>query len=89
VDGARASLASASPRDSILEELADACERGDYLAVRSGARKALASTVDPVVRAAIEEIVARTRPDPRAALFFGLAAALLCLLSVYWRVLAR
>ncbi len=77
-------FALAFPRDPVLDALVDAFARGDFGRVRADAPGVIAAAASPEVRAAAEELVARTRPDPLAKWFFALAAALLVFLSAYW-----
>ncbi len=77
-------FAAAFPRDPELDPLVAAFARGDFARVRRDARRLIASTVSPGVRAAAVELLARTGPDPLSSVFFALTAALLVFLSVYW-----
>jgi len=80
----RPAFAREFPRDPALDALVLAFARGDFRRVREEGPRLVAAAASDDVRAAVGELVRRTRPDPLAALFFGLAAALLVFLSVYW-----
>jgi len=78
------SFARNFPRDPVLDRLVAAFEAGDYGRVRAEAPKLAAKTDVPAVRAAAEELRARTEADPIAKLLLGLTLALLVVLSAYW-----
>jgi hypothetical protein len=80
----RASFAARFPRDPALDALLDAFDRGDFAAVKRGANAIALGDASDDVKKAAREVLARTRPDPLSALFFGLAGALLVFLSIYW-----
>lgn len=67
-----------------LAALVKAFANGDYAAVREGAPKLAAESDDEKVKAAAKLLRARIEPDPAARVFFGLTAALLVFLSIYW-----
>lgn len=52
------------PKDPALQQLVAAFEAGNYHAVREGSAKLVASTEDPIVRAAARELARRIEPDP-------------------------
>ncbi|HSO38716.1 MAG TPA: hypothetical protein VLT33_39575 [Labilithrix sp.] len=73
------------PRDPELDALVAKFADGDYLAVRTGApRLAAKDGVSADVKKAAELLRARVEPDTTARTFFGLAAALLVFLTVWW-----
>jgi hypothetical protein len=72
------------PRDAALDALVGAFVRGDFGRVRRDAPPVILDGSSPEVRAAAEDVLARTRPDPLSRVFFALTAALLLFLSVYW-----
>ncbi len=72
------------PNDEDLAALVASFADGDYAAVRAGAPALAARTEDPEVKRAAELLRARIEPDPSARLFFGLTAALLVFLFVFW-----
>lgn len=78
------SFARDFPRDEALDALVAAFARGDYHAVREGAPKLAKETDDPAVKRAAEVLRARIEPDPTARLLFGLTAALLVFLTIWW-----
>lgn len=80
----RPSFAKGYPSDPALDALVATFSRGDFGAVRRDAPGVIANAATGDVRAAACEVLARTKPDPLAKLFFGLAAALLAFLSGYW-----
>jgi hypothetical protein len=72
------------PHDTELATLVASFATGDYATVRSRAPQLAASTEDPAVERAALLLRARIEPDPSARIFFGLTAALLAFLFVYW-----
>ena len=52
------------PNDPALQALVSAFEAGNYQAVREGSAKLIASSEDPIVRAAARELGRRIDPDP-------------------------
>lgn len=72
------------PAHPELDRLVAAFSDGDYATVREGAPKLAASTDDEEVKAAATLLRSRIEPDPTARIFFGLTAALLVFLSIYW-----
>lgn len=78
------SFAASFPRDPALDALVVAFARGDFRRVRRDGPLLARSAASPDVRAAALTLVDRTRPDPLALVFFGLATALLVFLSAYW-----
>jgi len=52
------------PNDPALQQLVSAFEAGNYRAVREGSAKLVASSEDPIVRAAARELGRRIEPDP-------------------------
>jgi len=73
------------PRDAELDALVAKFADGDYLAVREGApRLAAKDGVSDDVKKAALLLRARVEPDRTARTFFGLAAALLMFLTVWW-----
>ncbi len=72
------------PKDAELEALVLAFDRGDFGHIRVEAPKVIASAEDPKVREAAETLLARTKPDPLALVFYVLTVALVTYLSVYW-----
>lgn len=72
------------PPDAELAALVSAFAAGDYATVRTGAPALAAKTKDDDVKRAAELLRARIEPDPSARLFFGLTAALLVFLFVWW-----
>jgi hypothetical protein len=83
-EAGRPAFAAAFPDDPALNALLASFERGDFGRVRSDAAKVIREAPSSEVRAAAEEILARTRPDPLSKVFFLLAAGLLLFLSAYW-----
>lgn len=71
------------PRDPALDDLVVAFTHGDYATVREKA-PALAKSGDEAVRRAAEKLLDALRPDPTAKILFGLTAALLAFLFVWW-----
>ncbi len=69
--------------DLRLAPLVAAFDRGDFARVRRGTRDLLASDAPAELLAAARALRDKTTPDPRAAVFFGLTAALLVVLSGY------
>jgi hypothetical protein len=67
-----------------LDALARAFEAGNFARVREGVPRLLASSADPEVKRAAQDLLARTRPDPLAGLFVALTAVLLAALSAWW-----
>jgi hypothetical protein len=67
-----------------LDELVRAFAVGDYARVRRDAPRLRAKADSEDVRRAAAELFDRTRPDRMGALLFGLTAALLAVLSLYW-----
>ena len=78
------SFARSFPRDPALDALVAAFQAGNFAQVRRDAPALIASTADEAVKRAAETLIARTRPDPVAALLIGLAALLLFTLSAWW-----
>ncbi|MBS2013024.1 MAG: hypothetical protein JST00_09065 [Deltaproteobacteria bacterium] len=72
------------PRDPELDALVDAFSKGDYATVRERAPKLASASEDAKVKEAALLLRARIEPDPTARIFFGLTAALLVFLSIYW-----
>lgn len=72
------------PHDAELAALVAAFAEGDYAAVRTGAPRLSAKTKDDEVKRAADLLRARIEPDPSSRLFFGLTAALLVFLFVWW-----
>ncbi len=72
------------PKDAALDSLVGAFDRGDFGHIRVEAPKVIASAKDPKVREAAETLLARTKPDPLALVFYVLTLALVTCLSVYW-----
>ena len=72
------------PNDAELARLVRAYADGDYAAVREGAPKLAAKAKDPEVKRAAELLRDRIEPDSSARLLFGLTAALLVFLFVFW-----
>ncbi len=72
------------PKEPALDALVAAFERGDFGRVRRDGAKLVKSAESGEVRAAAEELVARTGADPLSIVFFALTAALLVALSAYW-----
>jgi hypothetical protein len=87
--GDRPSFAEGFPSDPALAALLAAFARGDFGRVRRDAPALIANASSPDVRAAAEELLLRTRPDPLTQVFFLLTGALLVFLSVYWWWRAR
>jgi hypothetical protein len=79
------SFAEHFPRDPALDALVQAFARGDFRRVRKEGPHLARNGASTEVRAAALTLVERTRPDPLASVFFGLAALLLAFLSAYWR----
>ena len=78
------SFARDFPNDPELAALVAAFAAGDYAAVRTGAPELALKTKDEHVKRAAELLRARIEPDPTARAFFGLTAALLVFLMVWW-----
>lgn len=76
------------PADPELDALVEAFGRGDFRSASAGAER-LAKSDDAAIAQAARTLLERTRPDPRAKLFFLFAAALLTLLTIYWIVESR
>ena len=73
------------PKHAELDALVAAFEAGNYRRVRHEApRLAAREDVDPEVRSAAKELVARTEADPIARWLLVLTGALLLLLAGYW-----
>lgn len=72
------------PRHPELDALVAAFANGDYRTVREGAPKLAKSTDDEAVKRAAEELAARIEPDPGAKILFGVTAALLLFLTIWW-----
>jgi hypothetical protein len=77
-------FARSFPKDETLDALLSAYLRGDFARASKGGAELARSGATEDLRTAAAELVARTRPDPLSYLFFGLAAALLVFLSIYW-----
>jgi hypothetical protein len=69
-----------------LERLIAAFERGDFKMVREQAPTLIASTKDDEVRAAAQQLITRTQPDPVLKLFLMTSLGLLLFVTlwVYW-----
>jgi len=80
------SFARSFPRDPELDALVASFARGDYAAVRSGARELASKSSDDEVKAAARTLVVRTQPDPTAKALIALATVLLVVLSAWWIV---
>ncbi len=80
-------FATQYPDDEAVRALVSAFQRGDYRAVRAGAR-ALASHEDARVRTAADDLRERTTPDP-AARWLLFVAAFLVLATVVYAVTRR
>lgn len=78
------SFARDFPDDPELGALVTAFAAGDYATVRTGAPELAARTKSDAVKRAAELLRARIEPDPTARVFFGLTAALLVFLMVWW-----
>lgn len=72
------------PAHPELDALVKAFAKGDYAAVRERAPKLAAEADEESVKEAAKLLRARIEPDPTARVFFGLTAALLVFLSIYW-----
>lgn len=72
------------PGDPALQALVAAFGRGDFRAVRERGPKLARDADDDAVRRAALLLVERTSPDPKAKIFFALAAALLVFLTAFW-----
>jgi hypothetical protein len=83
-DPGRPAFARDFPRDPELDALVAAFEAGNFARVRSDAARLVASAKDDAVKRAAEALVARTKPDPVAALLVGITAVLLVALSAWW-----
>lgn len=77
-------FAEGFPSDPELDELVTAFTKGDYATVRERATKLAETTEDEKVKNAALLLRARIEPDPTSRIFFGLTAALLVFLSIYW-----
>jgi hypothetical protein len=78
-------FASAFPRDPRLQRLVALFEQGNYAAVHADGRALIQSSKDEAVRAAANELITRTKPDPLALYLLAIAAALLAILAGwYW-----
>jgi hypothetical protein len=86
----RPQFTAAFPDDPALAELVNAFERGDYRRVRSGAAALLArpaqggAEADAKVKAAAQELVARTEADPLAKALLLVTLLLLVFLAAWW-----
>lgn len=78
------SFARNFPDDPELAALVTAFSAGDYATVRTGAPDLAARTKSDDVKRAAELLRARIEPDPTSRVFFGLTAALLVFLMVWW-----
>lgn len=78
------SFARKFPRDEKLDALVIAFAMGDFKRVNDEAPALAKSTEDEAVKRAALFLVERTRPDPAAKVFFGLTAALLVFLTIWW-----
>lgn len=73
------------PSHPKLDALVAAFERGDYAAIRRDASAlADATDVSDDVRRAARLLRTRIEPDPAAKVLFGITAAVLVVLSVWW-----
>jgi hypothetical protein len=72
------------PRHEELDALVVAFARGDYATVRERAPELAKRADDEAVRRAAERLAHALTPDPGAKILFGLAAALLVFLTVWW-----
>lgn len=72
------------PHDEELARLVAAFAAGDYATVRTDAPALAASTKSDDVKRAAELLRARIEPDPSARVFFGLTAALMVFLMLWW-----
>jgi hypothetical protein len=72
------------PRDPELDALVVAFTKGDHATVRERAPTLAAKTEDDAVKRAASILRARLEPDPGARVLFGLTAALLLFLTVWW-----
>ncbi len=80
----RPPFTAAFPSDPALDALVDAFEAGNFARVRAEVPALVAGTRDEAVKQAARALLARTRPDPLAALLLALSAVLLVLLSAWW-----
>jgi hypothetical protein len=71
------------PEDPELEEVIRAFEAGNYARVTELGTRLAETTKDVELRAAAEELVRRTEPDPLVRLMLGLVAALLLAVVAY------
>lgn len=72
------------PQDAALDALLVTFERGDYLAVREGAQKLIASNPKPAVRQAAEDLLRRLDPDPLARYLVGASVMLLVFFTIWY-----
>jgi hypothetical protein len=72
------------PRHEELDALVVAFARGDYATVRERAPGLAERADDEAVRRAAARLADALAPDPAAKILFGLAAALLVFLTVWW-----
>jgi len=77
-------FARSFPAEVRLDVLVQAFEEGNYRKVRRDAPELARSSEDPAVKAAAEELVRRTKPDPLMVWLLVLTAILLATLSAYW-----
>ncbi len=83
-DDGRPAFARGYPRDSALDALVDAFERGDYARVRSEAPALARTTKDDEIRRAARDLRGRVDPDPLAVYLVAGALALLVVLAGYY-----
>lgn len=82
----RPAFARSFPRDPQLDALVAAFDAGNFARVRVEAPRLVASSERDEVKKAAAALLARTKPDPLAALLVGLAAVILIALSAWWVV---
>lgn len=75
------------PKDPEIDALLALFEAGDYGGLRERARSV--DSKDEKVRAAVQDLIARTEPDPAMRWIFLGILALLLVVTAYWLTRSR